>query len=63
MTLAAVNGPRTSFAFARTPTFTQHRAMSVFNASRLVGKTVLVTGASAGIGAVSVAGVCRVYEG
>ncbi|KAI8998696.1 NAD-P-binding protein [Trametes punicea] len=29
----------------------QHRAMSVFNASRLIGKTVLVTGASAGIGA------------
>ncbi|KAL7283341.1 LOW QUALITY PROTEIN: hypothetical protein ACG7TL_002770 [Trametes sanguinea] len=30
---------------------TMRRAMSVFNASRLVGKTVLVTGASAGIGA------------
>lgn len=27
--------------------------MSVFNASRLLGKTVLITGASAGIGAVS----------
>ena len=26
--------------------------MSVFNASRLLGKTVLITGASAGIGAV-----------
>ena len=26
--------------------------MSVFNASRLIGKTVLITGASAGIGAV-----------
>jgi len=27
--------------------------MSVFNSSRLVGKTVLITGASGGIGAVS----------
>jgi NADP-dependent 3-hydroxy acid dehydrogenase YdfG len=26
--------------------------MSIFNASRLLGKTVLITGASAGIGAV-----------
>jgi NADP-dependent 3-hydroxy acid dehydrogenase YdfG len=26
--------------------------MSVFNASRLLGKTVVITGASAGIGAV-----------
>lgn len=29
------------------------RAMSVFNATRIIGKTVLVTGASSGIGAVS----------
>jgi short-subunit dehydrogenase len=28
--------------------------MSIFNASRLLGKTVLITGASAGIGAVRV---------
>ena len=27
--------------------------MSVFNATRIIGKTVLVTGASSGIGAVS----------
>lgn len=27
--------------------------MSIFNASRLLGKTVLITGASGGIGAVS----------
>lgn len=31
------------------------RPMSVFNATRLVGKTVLVTGASSGIGAVCLA--------
>lgn len=28
--------------------------MSVFNASRLIGKTVLITGASGGIGAVRI---------
>jgi hypothetical protein len=33
-------------------TSTDKRNMSVFNASRLVGKTVLLTGASSGIGAV-----------
>ena len=27
--------------------------MSIFNASRILGKTVLITGASSGIGAVS----------
>ncbi|KAI0950368.1 hypothetical protein AcV7_008857 [Taiwanofungus camphoratus] len=32
-------------------TVISHRRMSVFNASRLLGKTVLITGASAGIGA------------
>ena len=31
---------------------TSIRTMSVFNTSRLLGKTVLITGASAGIGAV-----------
>lgn len=42
--------PRSSFLslFNCTPI----RAMSVFNSSRLLGKTVLITGASAGIGAV-----------
>ena len=37
--------------------------MSVFNASRLLGKTVLVTGASAGIGAVSTIADarCRIF--
>lgn len=33
--------------------YTHRRSMSVFNSSRLQGKTVLITGASAGIGAVS----------
>lgn len=35
------------------PSYTTYRSMSVFNATRLLGKTVLITGASAGIGAVS----------
>ena len=33
-------------------TLLDKRSMSVFNASRLAGKTVLLTGASSGIGAV-----------
>lgn len=34
------------------PHRTAYRSMSVFSATRLLGKTVLITGASAGIGAV-----------
>jgi hypothetical protein len=34
--------------------------MSVFNATRLLGKTVIVTGASAGIGAVRY--LCHLYN-
>ena len=46
------------FSRVHTPTTTSSavREMSVFNASRLVGKTVLITGASAGIGAVRTSG-------
>lgn len=36
------------------PSYTPRRTMSVFNSSRLENKVVLVTGASAGIGAVRV---------
>jgi NADP-dependent 3-hydroxy acid dehydrogenase YdfG len=35
--------------------------MSIFNASRLLGKTVLITGASAGIGAVRFAKAFSYY--
>lgn len=53
-TLAVASPSHRSSLFARlgSGAYTYRRSMSVFNSSRLQGKTVLVTGASAGIGAV-----------
>ena len=44
--------PSSYLALDRLLISTSTRTMSVFNTSRLLGKTVLITGASAGIGAV-----------